>query len=62
MIGLIDFIENSINRVNIAYFGLVERMNMWEVSSLMRHYLSPMDFVELDTPNLLKDNKDGMKK
>jgi len=57
MTGLIDFIENSINCVNVACFGLVEEMNIWEVSSLMRHYLSPMNFVLLDSPNLFTNNK-----
>ena len=32
----------------------------WEMSSLMRHYLSPMDFVTLGSPNLFTNNKDGM--
>lgn len=47
---MINFVEKSINCVNVVYFRLVGTMNIWEVSSLMRHYLSPMNFVHLDSP------------
>jgi len=56
-----DFIEKTIKCIHIVCFWLDERMNIWEVSSLIiRHYLSPMDFVELDTPNLFTNNEDGI--
>ena len=59
---MFDFMEKSINCINVVYLGLVEMMNIWEVSSLMiRHYLSPIDFVELDTPNLFTEYG-GMRK
>ena len=34
----------------------------WKRSSLMKHYLSPMDFVLLGSPNLFTNNEEGMHK
>ncbi|GAG69573.1 unnamed protein product [marine sediment metagenome] len=48
--------EKTINYINVVYFMLDEKMNMWTVPSLMnRHYLSPMDFVELDALFLITE-------
>ena len=33
---------------------------LWEMSSLTRHYLSPMDFVVLGSPNPITNNNGGM--
>jgi len=49
-------IDSAISPVNL--FKLY-RNCMWEMSSLMRNYPSPMDFVLLDSPDLFTNNNGG---
>lgn len=57
-----NWMGKSIKSSAIHLFGWMRHIEciLWEMSSLMRHYLSPMDFVTLDSPNLITNNDGGM--